>query len=397
MSLELEKYQEELSEELENILDYWKHFSVDEINGGFVGKIDNYNNINFGAVKGSVLNARILWSFSAAHNLKANPEYLEIAHRAFNYITNFFIDKVYGGVYWLIDAKGKPVDTKKQVYANAFTIYAFSEYYIASQNENAKTMAIRLYNDLINHSFDDKNGGYFEAFSREWKSLDDLRLSAKDANEKKTMNTHLHVLEAFTTLYHIWPNEDLKQKIIGLINDFLTHIIHPKTGNLILFFDENWQAKSDIISYGHDIEASWLLLEAAEAVGDEALISSVKSISVKIAKVSINGLDVDGSLWYEYDPAENHIIKEKHWWVQAEAMVGFFNAWQITDDEKFLNISLQNWLFVKNKIIDYEKGEWFWGITEQGEIMLKEDKVGVWKCPYHNSRACIEIIKRIGH
>ncbi|RNL55798.1 AGE family epimerase/isomerase [Pedobacter jejuensis] len=397
MRLELEKYQEELSQELDNILYYWKHFAVDEINGGFVGKIDNYNNINFSAPKGSVLNARILWSFSAAHNLKANPEYLEIAHRAFNYITNFFIDKVYGGVYWLIDAKGKPVDTKKQVYANAFTIYAFSEYYIASQNEDAKTMAIKLYNDLINHSFDDKNGGYFEAFNREWKSLDDLRLSAKDANEKKTMNTHLHVLEAFTTLYRNWPDEDLKQKIIGLINDFLIHIIHPETGNLILFFDENWQAKSDIISYGHDIEASWLLLEATEAVGDEALIASVKSISVKIAEVSINGLDADGSLWYEYEPAENHIIKEKHWWVQAEAMVGFFNAWQITNDEKFLNISLQNWLFVKNKIIDYDKGEWFWGITAGGEIMPKEDKVGVWKCPYHNSRACIELIKRIGN
>ncbi|GGI25346.1 AGE family epimerase/isomerase [Pedobacter mendelii] len=395
MKLEIEKYKDELSAELENILDYWVHFTVDEINGGFVGKIDNYNNINFSAPKGSVLNARILWSFSAAYNLKANPEYLANANRAFEYITNFFIDKAFGGVYWLIDAKGKPVDKKKQVYAIAFTVYAFSEYYLASKNESAKKMAIELYNDLINHSYDSKKGGYFEAFSREWKSLDDLRLSEKDANEKKTMNTHLHVLEAFTTLYRIWPDENLKLKIIELINDFTKHILEPETGNLILFFDENWKAKSDIISYGHDIEASWLLLEAAEAVGDETLIESVKSISVKMADTSINGLDTDGSLWYEYEPSKNHLIKEKHWWVQAEAMVGFFNAWQISHDEKFLEISLRNWMFVKSKIIDYDKGEWFWGITEQGEIMPKEDKVGVWKCPYHNSRACIEIIRRI--
>lgn len=396
MELDLAKYKEELSSELENILSYWKNFTVDNVNGGFVGKIDNDNNIDYTAPKGSVLNARILWSFSSAYNLKGNVDDLAIADRAFQYIINHFIDDEFGGVYWLLDAKGNPIDTKKQVYAIAFTIYAFSEYFLASKNNLAKEKAIELYKNLVANSYDAEKGGYFEAFNREWKSLDDLRLSKKDANEKKTLNTHLHVLEAFTTLYKIWPNEHLRRKIMELIQNFTSHIINEKTGNLVLFFDENWVPKSDIISYGHDIEAAWLLLEAAEAVHDEALVETIKTISVKMAYVSKQGLDADGSLWYEDEPSKKHIVKEKHWWVQAEAMVGFFNAWQISKDEQFLEISLKNWSFVKDKIINYDNGEWSWGITEAGEIMPNEDKVGIWKCPYHNSRACMELIRRIG-
>ncbi|WP_431292709.1 AGE family epimerase/isomerase [Pedobacter sp. P26] len=209
------------------------------------------------------------------------------------------------------------------------------------------------------------------------------------------MNTHLHVLEAFTTLYRIWPNENLRRKIIELVHCFTTQIINKETGSLILFFDENWEAKSDIVSYGHDIEAAWLLLEAAEAVHDEALTGMVKTVSVKMAQAAKNGLDADGGLWYEYEPSRNHLVREKHWWVQAEAMVGFFNAWQLSTDESFLEISLKNWESVKRKIINYQKGEWFWGVNEQDEVMQGEDKVGVWKCPYHNSRACVELIKRI--
>ncbi|KQM69642.1 N-acyl-D-glucosamine 2-epimerase [Pedobacter sp. Leaf216] len=396
MRSDLIKYKEELSLELTNILSYWKNFTIDEVNGGFAGKIDNDNNIDGSAPKGSVLNARILWSFSAAYNLKADPGYMEMADRAFRYINDNFIDKEFGGVYWLLNAEGTPIDTKKQVYALAFNIYAFSEYHSASNNLSAKHKAIELYNDLIKHSYDTDKGGYFEAFDREWNPLEDLRLSEKDANEKKTMNTHLHILEAFTALYRIWPDEHLKSKIIELVQYFTTRIINKETWSLILFFDENWEAKSDIVSYGHDIEAAWLLLEAAEAVHDEGIIDLVKSTSVKLAEAARNGLDADGSLWYEYEPSKNHIVREKHWWVQAEAMVGFFNAWQVSTDERFLEISLKNWEFVKRKIINYPKGEWFWGIGEQNEVMPGEDKVGVWKCPYHNSRACIEIIRRIG-
>jgi len=396
LKADLAKYQQELTQELENILSFWKDFTLDEVNEGFVGRINNINQIDDTAPKGSVLNARILWTFSASYNLKKDFDCLQLANRAFEYIRDHFIDQEFGGVYWMLDVKGNPLDTKKQVYALAFTIYALSEYFIASEAADSKALAISLYQELMAHSYDQQNGGYFEAFSRDWKELADLRLSDKDANEKKTMNTHLHVLEAFTTLYRIWPDGSLRTNIINLIDTFTSKIINKETGNLVLFLDEEWNPKSEIISYGHDIEASWLLLEAAQAVDDKELIDKVKILAVQMAAVSQKGIDADGSLWYEFDPCENHFNKEKHWWVQAEAMVGFFNAWQVSGEEGFLQTSLHTWTFVKNEIIDHQNGEWFWGITESGQIMANEDKVGPWKCPYHNSRACIELIRRIG-
>ncbi|MDN3580063.1 AGE family epimerase/isomerase [Mucilaginibacter flavus] len=386
----------ELSLELNNIINYWKKYTPDEQHGGFLGKIDNDNRVTADAPKGSVLNARILWSFSAAYNLKPDAESLAMAHRAYEYISKYFIDAEFGGVYWSLDFKGDPLDTKKQVYASAFTIYALSEYYVASGVEVAKEQAISLYHLLVDKSYDADKTGYMEAFTRDWQPLGDLRLSAKDANEKKTMNTHLHVLEGYTNLYRIWPDAELKKQIETLIDNFCDHFIDAKTNHLILFFDEDWNAKSGTVSYGHDIEATWLLLEAAEVIEDHGRATRIKKICLQIADATTVGLDTDGGLWYEYEPAQDHLIKEKHWWVQAEAMVGFFNAWQISGDQKYLDLSIANWAFVKNSILDHQNGEWFWGILADGSIMPGEDKVGLWKCPYHNSRACIEIIRRIG-
>jgi mannobiose 2-epimerase len=387
-------YREALEAELQNILSYWTRHTVDAVHGGFVGRIKNDNSVDEFADKGAVLNARILWSFSAAHNL--NPEVdLVLAERAYKYIVNHFLDPDFGGVYWTVDYTGKPKDTKKQVYAVAFTIYALSEYFMAAGYEVVKDHAVALYHDLVEHSYDAVKGGYLEAFNREWEELDDLRLSTKDANEKKTMNTHLHVLEAFTNLYKIWPDQELRERIVELLNNFSAYIIDAESGRMTLFFDEDWNRKSDIISYGHDIEASWLLLEAAEAVHDLKLVEEFKILATRMAESALSGLDQDGSLWYEQVPSKNHIIKEKHWWVQAEAMVGFFNAWQISKDARFLNASLGTWHFVQSHILDKEHGEWYWGRTESGAVMANEDKVGLWKCPYHNSRACIEIIRRI--
>ena len=392
---ELEVYKTELNHELSRILDYWAKYTPDTINGGFFGRIDDNDQVVENSPKGSVLNARILWSFSAAYNLNKNPDHLEYADRAYQYIFNHFIDKDNGGVYWTVDYKGKPLDTKKQVYAIAFTIYALSEYFYASGCEGVKLQAINLYNSLLTHSFDYVKTGYFEAFTRDWQPINDLRLSAKDANEKKTMNTHLHVLEAYTNLYRIWPAENLRSQIAILLNNFLDHFIDTETHHLLLFFDENWDSKSGLVSYGHDIEATWLLQEAAMVIDDQTFLDKIKQINIDITEATIKGMDTDNGLWYEYEPADDHLIKEKHWWVQAEAMVGFYNTWQITGDNKYLELSINNWDFVKNKILDLKNGEWFWGINEKGEVMPGEDKAGMWKCPYHNSRACIEIIKRI--
>lgn len=384
-----------MQQELEDILAYWIKFTMDEKHGGFVGKIDHYNNVYTEAPKGSVLNARILWTFSAAYHLTKKQEYLAVAERAFHYFTEHFIDKEFGGVYWTVDYKGQPLDTKKQIYALSFAVYGLSEFYCATKNKNALQAAINIYNDIVKHSYDKKYGGYFEALTREWKEIDDLRLSTKDANEKRSMNTHLHVLEAFANFYRVDANEILKQQLNELVQIFLNHIVSSKTNHLILFFDEQWKERSEIISYGHDIEAAWLIQEAAELVNNELSLMSVKKRSIQIAKAAEEGLDDDGGLWYEYNPGQNHLIRQKHSWPQAEAMIGFFNTWQNTGEEKYLKQSLKSWEFVKKYMHDQNCGEWYWGVHEDYSPMKQEDKVGIWKCPYHNSRACIEIINRI--
>ena len=384
----------ELVSELSSIINYWEKYSVDQIHGGFIGQIDENENRHEESPKGSVLNARILWSLSAAYNLSPDPEKLKLAERSFDYISTNFVDKAYGGVYWTLDALGKPLDTKKQIYAIAFTIYGLSEYYKASQNLAALDLAVSLFKEIEEHSFDGDKGGYLEALTREWTEITDLRLSDKDANEKKTMNTHLHVLEAYTCLYSVWRDAQLLKKLKELIYVFRHHII-GENGHLKLFFDENWEVKTTQISYGHDIEASWLLLEAALVAGDAELIEDIKEIAVQIAEASLAGLSDDGGMNYEYDPVKKHLDADKHWWVQAEAMVGFFNAWELSGSQHYLDACYKTWQFINQYIIDQQHGEWIWGVHADHTKIVGEDKVGLWKCPYHNSRACVELINRI--
>lgn len=393
--MDLHQLKQELTDELEQILQFWALHSPDLAQKGFYGKIDNENIPDVDAPKGSVLNARILWTFSAAYNHLPQSAYLAIADRAFDYITDHFIDKEYGGIYWSVDSKGNPLDTKNQVYALAFVIYACSEYYRCNKREAAKKLAIQLYKLIQQYSYDVKRGGYLEAFTREWKPPGDLRLSAKDANEKKTMNTHLHVLEAYTNLYRIWPKKELADHIAQLLYNFDEHIINRETGHLGLFFDEDWEPRSDTISFGHDIEAAWLLYEAAEVIGHRELLEKMKENSLLLADTVTTGLDDDGGLWYEYEPQNGKLIKEKHWWPQAEAMVGFFHAWQLSGFKEYLQHVFSNWQFIRRHIKDGQHGEWFWGVDENYRVMPGQDKAGFWKCPYHNSRACLEIIKRI--
>lgn len=388
-------YKTEMREELNNILHYWASHAADEKNGGFWGRLHSDNLVDELAPKGSVLNARILWSFSAGFHLTEDLLFLQMAERAYKYFVNHFIDPVHGGVYWTVDHQGQPLDTKKQIYATAFAVYGLSEYVLAAGDDNARDQAIALYRSVMTHSYDAYYGGYLEAFSRDWKEMDDLRLSEKDANEKKTMNTHLHVLEAFTNLYRIWPDESLNKHIRDLLGVFMDHIVDSETGHLLLFFDEQWKAKARTVSYGHDIEASWLLLEAAEVIGDRQVLEQLTPICLRMADAASRGLDADGGLWYEYEPETEHLVREKHWWPQAEAMVGFLNAWQLLGEEHYLHRSLAAWDFSRRYLLDKTNGEWFWGVNDSYQLMQGQDKVGLWKCPYHNSRACIEIIKRI--
>jgi mannobiose 2-epimerase len=384
----------ELTAELDSILNYWSKHTLDNKNGGFIGQIDFNDQSIANAEKGSVLNSRILWTFSSAYQVTKKESHKEIAERAFKYLSEYFYDPEFNGLFWSLNADKTPKDTKNQIYALAFAIYGLSEFYAISKDLKALEIAINLYKSIQKHSYDPISKGYLEAFTRDWQPIEDLRLSDKDANEKKTMNTHLHIIEAYANLFKVWKDETLQKDGIELLETIEKHFINTETGHLRLFFDENWVEKPDVISYGHDIEAAWLLLQCAEVFENKNLISNYKKHAVQIAEVTKEGLDTDGGLWYEFEPKENKLIAEKHWWVQAEALIGFYNAYQLTGNEDYLKIVFKNWEFIQKHILDLKNGEWFWGIYRDYSL-IEKDKAGFWKCPYHNSRACLELINRI--
>ncbi|MCM3698582.1 AGE family epimerase/isomerase [Paenibacillus macerans] len=386
----------QLRQELQdNILPFWIDHTIDAEHGGFIGFIDQQMKAESQADKGLVLNARILWTFASAHRLFPTAKYQEMAQRAYDYLTEHFLDRVYGGFYWMVDYEGRPAQDKKQVYGQAFVIYALAEYYRATSNKEALDLAADIYRLLEKYSYDPVHKGYIEALSRDWKQTGDFSLSNKDLNEKKSMNTHLHVLEAYTNLYRVWKSPELQRSLSKLIEVTLDHIIDPQNAHFWLFFDESWQVKSRHISYGHDIEGSWLLIEAAEVLGDPALLQRVKETAVAMAEAVYNeGVDKDGGIWNEAGPS-GLTDTNKDWWPQAEAMVGFYNAYQLTGDERYRTAAANSWKFIQTHLIDREHGEWFWGVDQGGRPLPGEPKVSPWKCPYHNSRACLEMLERL--
>ena len=396
MNTQLEILKAEVKEVLlRNIMPFWSEKMMDQKNGGFYGRIDGNDQVIPEADKGGILNARILWTFSSVYLQEKNPLYLEMANRAKEYILKHFFDAEYGGTYWNLSSDGKPVDTKKQIYSQAFFIYAFTEHYRASGDESSLLMAIELFRIIEKYSFDPELNGYFEAYSRDWILLEDLRLSEKDENEKKTMNTHLHILEAYTNLYRVWKDDKLASQLRNLILIFTEKIVNQRTKHLDLFFDENWNSKYNMESYGHDIEASWLIDEAARVLGDQDLLAKVQKICVGIAHAACAGLKPDGSLVYEFDKTKNHLDKDRHWWVQAEGVVGFLNAYELTGNSEWLDKTLRCWNYISENVVDRVGGEWFWSVSDAGTPILSGDKAGFWKCPYHNSRMCLEVMMRV--
>lgn len=394
----LESVSAEVFAELtENILPYWTNKMVDDVDGGFYGRRNGFDELIPHADKGIILNARILWTFSRASKTLARhsdvSDYLRIADRAYAYINNHFLDKENGGLYWMVSYDGKPVYTKKQIYAQAFGIYAYTEYYKASNKKEALHQAIALFELIEKYSFDTVYGGYLEAFDRDWRLLDDLRLSDKDANESKTMNTHLHVLEAYANLLRCWKHAKLERQLIKLISLFTATIINSKN-QLQLFFDEQWNVKSDIISFGHDIEASWLLVEAARETTDTNLLKTTEELAVKMVDTVIReGLTQQGAVVNEIHQGVTDT--DLHWWPQAEALVGFYEAYQVTGHEHYLHRIITLWHFIKMYVIDHERGEWHWRLKQDNTPVRTEDKAGTWKCPYHNGRACMELLERL--
>ena len=394
--MDVKTLKQEVQQELvSNILPYWMTKMTDEVNGGFYGRITGTEQLMPEAEKGAILNARILWTFSSAYRLLKKEEYLATATRAKRYLIDRFYDNEFGGIYWSLDCKGQPLDTKKQIYALGFAIYGLSEYHRATGDEEALAYAIRLFESIEAHSFDSEKNGYCEALTRQWGEIADMRLSAKDENERKTMNTHLHILEPYTNLYRAWKDSRLELQLRNLIQLFINRILNINTGHLELFFNDDWVSKYRIVSYGHDIEASWLIHEAALVLGDPVLLEKVEPLVEYIAAAADEGLvPTEGSMIYETFLDKDRTDTDRHWWVQAENVVGHVNLYQHFDDEVALQKAFHCWEFIKQHLIDYKHGEWHWSVRADGTVNIGDDKAGFWKCPYHNGRMCMEIIER---
>lgn len=405
------RFKDELTANLtENILPYWTEKMKDP-RGGYYGRRDGNDNLDKEAPKGAILHARILWTFSAAYKALGNPEYLAEARHAYEFIKLCFIDNVNGGAYWSVAADGSPLDTKKQFYAIAFMIYGLSEYYMASDDAEALQTALRLFESIEGHARDREKDGYIEAATCDWQRIEDMRLSERDANASKTMNTHLHILEGYANLLRAlriamerrveWVSdsmiENVKEATVYLLRIFLDRIENPESHHLTLFFDDDWNKYDDAESYGHDIEASWLLLEAAYVVGDRQLMDKTLDHTRLIALAALKGRREDGSMVYEQH-ADGRLDEDRHWWVQAENVIGqLYLARFHSDPEReaeaiyWLKSAYESWRYIAGNLVDPE-GEWFWSVKADGAVNRADDKAGFWKCPYHNSRMCLESI-----
>jgi mannobiose 2-epimerase len=391
----LHAYSARVEAELKNdILPFWLQHTRDRQRGGFYGEISNDLAVKKDAPRGALLTSRILWTFSAAYRRYQDPAYLEMARWAYDDLLARFWDQEQGGLFWSITADGKPLDTRKLIYGQAFGIYALSEYHRATGDRAPLDRAIALYRTVESRSHDHAHRGYFEDFTREWKRLSNSPRSLVSTLGPKSQNTHLHVMEAYANLLRVWPDPELRGNLHDLVDVMLTRILNPANHHLRLFLGDDWTPRSDGISYGHDIEFSWLLPETAEVLGDRDLIARTRTVAVEVAQATLaEGVDADGGLLSEAGPT-GLTNTNKEWWQQAEAVTGFFNAYQLSGDSRFLQASMHGWDFIATHVVDQTHGEWYNLLARNGTV-LSRDKVSLWKCPYHDGRACMELLSRL--
>jgi len=406
---ELQGYYNVFRHELtDNILAFWTKHVVDQSNGSFHGAVDRIGNPDLTAPKGCVLFTRILWTYSASARLLNNSQYAELADRCYRVITRHFQDAEHGGYFMELDAEHGPLNTIKHTYAQAFALYALCEYYRMNKSVEVLDTIKSFFLLLDEKTKDPEHPGYFEGFTRDWKPIGENRMA--DGNEPKSMNTHLHVLEACTAVVRVWDDPAPRQKLRDLLEIFLRYIVREE-GHFGLFFEADFSespSSRSICSFGHDIEGSWLLWEAAEVLGDKELLERVRPVAIKMADaVERTGLDKDGGLFLESTRFGSHVRTNKHWWLQAETVVGFMNAFQLTGDRRYWDNVRLSWSFIEKYVIDHEFGEWFAKVSRSGTPFLTEPaddpspyyrndrKADLWKCPYHNSRMCLEMMTRI--
>ena len=378
----------------DNIVAFWTNRTIDE-KGGFIGRMTGDGIIETKAPKGLILNTRILWTFSALYVFDKKPQYLELAKRQYDYLMEHFWDKDFGGMFWLVDYMGNPLDRKKQIYGQGFAIYSLSEYYRASGDKEPLDKAKEVFDLLEKHAWDKKYGGYFESCDRDWKMSKVQQLTSGDMAVAKSMNTSLHAVEGIANLYDVDKDKLVGKRVGDMLDIFTDRILHPYGTYCQLFFSEMWYPKSETVSFGHDIETSWLLYKDAQILNDTKILEKIRRMSLKLAEaVYENGLDNKTSMLYESTP-EGISNSEKHWWVQAEAVIGFLNAYQLTGKKEYFDVAQNIWKFIEDNLVDKKNGEWFWKVDAKGRVDKSSYKVSEWKGPYHNGRACIEIINRL--
>lgn len=374
----------------DRIIPFWKRLRDDE-HGGYYGYMDFDLKVDKEYEKGCILNSRILWFFANAYMTLKDKSLLAEAAHAYSFMRDCCEDKEYGGVFWSVTYDGLPLDTTKHIYNQAFAIYALSSYYAASNDSSALEFAMSLFEKIETIGTD--SYGYLESFNRKWELEDNDKLSENGLLADKTMNTLLHVLEAYTELYRVNKDEKVRSALVKILDAFRNQVYNEKTNRLEVFFDEKMNTISDLYSYGHDIEASWLLDRAATVLSDDKIKADTNAYTNKlVAEVYKEALS-DGAMNNEC--FKGVVDTTRVWWVQAEAMVGFYNCYEKTGEEKYKDITEQLWDYIKNYIIDKREGsEWFWDLDKDNNPVSRKPIVEPWKCPYHNGRMCMEIIRR---
>ena len=389
MNNRTDTFLQEIREELTGrILPFW--LALKDPRGGFYGEMSAQGTVRYDAPRGVVLNARLIWSFASAYAALHRTEYLVAAVHARDWFLAHFCDHKFGGVYWSVTAEGERLDAKKQLYAQGFAIYGLSELYKVTRDDEALKNAINLYKVVETYFADEEHGGYVEALDRDFSLLRDMSLSEHDINADKTMNSHLHLLEAYANLYQVWPDEGLRERVEALLEIIGTRIVGPD-GHLRLYFRRDWSVLPGAVSFGHDIETSWLALECAFALKDLDVVNRVRPWALRLGLAGNEGLLPDGSLRYERLP-DGRYDDERQWWVQAESVVGNLWLWKYHGDADAAQMALAGWAYIRDHLVDPAGGEWWWAVLPDGSIDREHPKAGLWKCPYHNTRMCLQAL-----